>query len=537
MQGFASGCLDTDAWSVRYFVERGFELFCAQSFSKNFGLYDERAGNLTVVVRDPLVIPSFKSQMTLIVRAMYSNPPAHGCRIVDTVLKDPALYQEWRDAIRTMAHRIIGMRAGLRQRLEQLGTPGTWAHITEQIGMFSYTGLSVEQAAYLVKEKHIYLLKCGRISMCGLTTGNIDYVAQSIHEAVTTVKAVAAQAKPLAPVAAPVAAGKAPLSVVVTGAAGQIAYSLLYQIASGYVFGADQPINLHLLDIAPMMGVLNGVVMELQDCAMPLVKKVIATDDPKVAFADIDAAFRVGAMPRREGMERKDLLAANVKIFKVQGQALDSYAKKTVKVLVVGNPANTNALICAHYAPSIPKENFSAMTRLDQNRAAAQLAAKVGSKIADVKGVIIWGNHSSTQFPDAAHATVNGQPISGLLGADGTTWLQTEFVPTVQKRGAAVIAARKLSSAMSAAKAACDHMRDWVQGTPADDFVSMGVFSDGSYGTPAGVMFSFPVRMRVPGKWEIVQGLPLTEFAQQMLSTTGKELCEERDEAMEVCKA
>ena len=203
----------------------------------------------------------------------------------------------------------------------------------------------------------------------------------------------------------------------------------------------------------------------------------------------------------------------------------------------MGNPANTNALICAHYAPSIPKENFSAMTRLDQNRAAAQLAAKVGSKIADVKGVIIWGNHSSTQFPDAAHATVNGQPISGLLGADGTTWLQTEFVPTVQKRGAAVIAARKLSSAMSAAKAACDHMRDWVQGTPADDFVSMGVFSDGSYGTPAGVMFSFPVRMRVPGKWEIVQGLPLTEFAQQMLSTTGKELCEERDEAMEVCKA
>jgi malate dehydrogenase len=485
-----------------------------------------------VVVRDPAVIPSFKSQMTLIVRAMYSNPPAHGCRIVDVVLKDPALYQEWRDAIRTMAHRIIAMRAGLRQRLEQLGTPGNWTHITQQIGMFSYTGLSVEQSVYLVKEKHIYLLKCGRISMCGLTSGNIDYVAQSIHEAVTKVKAVAAPAKPLAAAAA---AGKAPLSVVVTGAAGQIAYSLLYQIASGYVFGNDQLLNLHLLDIAPMMGVLNGVVMELQDCAMPLVKKVIATDDPAVAFAAVDAAFLVGAMPRREGMERKDLLAANVKIFKAQGQALDKHAKKSVKVLVVGNPANTNALICAHYAPSIPKENFSAMTRLDQNRAAAQLAAKAGVRIADVKGVIIWGNHSSTQFPDAAHATINGRPAAALLDH---AWLQKEFVPTVQKRGAAVIAARKLSSAMSAAKAACDHMRDWVQGTPSgQDFVSMGVFSDGSYGTPAGVMFSFPVRVRAPGKWEIVQGLPMSEFAKQMLAATGNELCEERDEAMEVCKA
>jgi len=520
-------------------VERGFELFCAQSFSKNFGLYDERAGNLTVVVRDPKVIPGFKSQMTLIVRAMYSNPPAHGCRIVDTVLKDPALYQEWRDAIRTMAERIIGMRAGLRQRLEQLHTPGTWAHITQQIGMFSYTGLSVQQSEYLVKEKHIYLLKCGRISMCGLTSGNIDYVAQSIHEAVTKVKTVQVPSKPLAPAAAKASAVKAPLSVVVTGAAGQIAYSLLYQIASGYVFGNDQPLNLHLLDIAPMMGVLNGVVMEIQDCAMPLVKKVVATDDPAVAFANIDAAFLVGAMPRREGMERKDLLAANVKIFKVQGQALDKYAKKTVKVLVVGNPANTNALICAHYAPSIPKENFSAMTRLDQNRAAAQLAAKVGAKIADIKRVIIWGNHSSTQFPDATHATVNGRPISAVLGSEAAHWLRSEFVPSVQKRGAAVIAARKLSSAMSAAKAACDHMRDWCQGTPAnsDDFVSMGVFSDGSYGTPPGVMFSFPVRVVVPGQWQIVQGLPLSEFAQEMLAATAKELCEEREEAMEVCRS
>merc|ERR1712021_83108 len=224
-----------------------------------------------------------------------------------------------------------------------------------------------------------------------------------------------------------------PIRVVVTGAAGQIGYSLLYMISSGYVFGEDQPLILHLLDIAPMMGVLGGVVMEIQDCAMPLVKDVIATDDPNVGFKDVDAAFMVGAMPRKEGMERKDLLAANVKIFKVQGEALDKFAKKSVKVLVVGNPANTNALICSFYAPSIPKENFSAMTRLDQNRAKSQISLKVGADIADIKKVTIWGNHSSTQFPDASQATVSGQPLS--VDSD---WLQTEFVPTVQKRGAAV---------------------------------------------------------------------------------------------------
>ena len=201
-----------------------------------------------------------------------------------------------------------------------------------------------------------------------------------------------------------------PVRVVVTGAAGQIGYSLLYQISSGYVFGADQPLILHLLDIPPMMGVLNGVVMELHDCALPLVRDVIATDDPAVAFKDVDAAFMVGAMPRKEGMERKDLLAANVKIFKAQGQALDQHAKKSVKILVVGNPANTNALICSHYAPSIPKDNFSAMTRLDQNRATAQLAIKAGVTINDVKNAIIWGNHSSTQFPDASHASISGKP-------------------------------------------------------------------------------------------------------------------------------
>jgi len=327
---------------------------------------------------------------------------------------------------------------------------------------------------------------------------------------------------------------KAPLHVVVTGAAGQIAYSLIYQISSGYVFGEDQPLVLHLLDIAPMMGVLNGVVMEIQDCAMPLVRDVIATDDPNVGFKDIDAAFLVGAMPRKEGMERKDLLAANVKIFKVQGQAMDAHAKKSVKVLVVGNPANTNALICSHYAPSIPKENFSAMTRLDQNRAAGQLAEKLGCGIQEVKKVTIWGNHSSTQFPDIFNATVQGENAAAKLADDA--WIKESFVPTVRYRGAAVIAARKLSSAMSAAKAASDHMKSWFSSTPADDWVSMGVFSDGSYGTPEGVMFSFPVTIK-DGKWSIVQGVELGDYAKEKLALTGKELCEERDEAMAVCQA
>merc|ERR1719309_1945096 len=314
--------------------------------------------------------------------------------------------------------------------------------------------------------------------MCGVTPGNIDYVAASINEAVIKIK-------------------PAPMKVVVTGAAGQIAYSLLYQIASGYVFGPNQPLTLHLLDIAPMMTVLGGVCMEISDCAFSQVREIIATDDPAVAFKDIDAAFLVGAMPRREGMERKDLLAANVKIFKAQGEAMDRHAKKSAKILVVGNPANTNALMCSHYAPSIPKENFSAMTRLDHNRASAQIAQKVGAKVQEVKKVIIWGNHSSTQFPDAAHALVLGKSVKSLVDE---TWIQKEFVPTVQKRGAAVIAARKLSSAMSAAKAASDHMKSWFSGTADNDWVSMGVFSDGSYNTPVGVMFSFPVTIK-KGKW------------------------------------
>lgn len=329
-----------------------------------------------------------------------------------------------------------------------------------------------------------------------------------------------------------------PISVVVTGAAGQIAYSLLYQLAKGDVFGHSQPLILHLLDIEPMMGVLNGVVMELQDCALPLLRDVVATADPAVGFKDVEAAFLVGAMPRKEGMERKDLLAANVKIFKVQGQALDQYAKKTVKVLVVGNPANTNALICSKYAPSIPPANFTAMTRLDQNRAQAQIANRLGVPVNHVTNVTIWGNHSVTQFPDVAHASVvlaDGSKKAVREAVNDDTWLTGEFITTVQKRGAAVIAARKLSSAMSAAKAAGDHMRNWWNGTSEDSWVSMGVFSDGSYDTPAGVMFSFPVRCN-NREWEIVQGLSIDEFARGKLVATGEELKGEREEANAVCQ-
>lgn len=294
-----------------------------------------------------------------------------------------------------------------------------------------------------------------------------------------------------------------PIRVVVTGAAGQIAYSLLYMIAKGDVFGPNQRLILHLLDIPPMMGVLEGVVMELADCALPLLAGVVPTADPAVAFKDVASAFLVGAMPRKQGMERKDLLSANVKIFKVQGEALNNFARKDVKVLVVGNPANTNALVCSHYAPSIPKENFTAMTRLDQNRAQAQVAARLGVGIANVKNVIIWGNHSSTQYPDAKNATVNlnGTVKSVVEAVANNDYLNGEFVETVQKRGAAVIAARKMSSAMSAAKAASDHMRDWFAGTKDGEYVSMGVVSDGSYGTPKDIVYSFPVQIQ-NGQWK-----------------------------------
>jgi malate dehydrogenase len=330
-----------------------------------------------------------------------------------------------------------------------------------------------------------------------------------------------------------------PIRVVVTGAAGQIAYSLLYQLGKGDVFGPDQPLILHLLDIPMMMGVLEGVVMEMMDCALPLVRGIVPTADPIVGFKDIDAAFLLGAMPRKEGMERKDLLAANVKIFKVQGEAMDKYAKKTVKVLVVGNPANTNAFICSKYAPSIPKENFSAMTRLDQNRAQAQIAAKLGVGIENIRNVIIWGNHSSTQYPDARFALV--KPAQG--GAESKfmdqlsdkTWLQDQFISTVQKRGAAVIAARKMSSAMSAAKAASDHMRDWWQGTPEGTWASMAVFSNGSYGSPSNVVFSYPVICKNK-QWTVVKDLAIDDFSKSKIEATSQELSEERDDALAVCQ-
>lgn len=328
-----------------------------------------------------------------------------------------------------------------------------------------------------------------------------------------------------------------PIRVLITGAAGQIAYSLIYMVSSGEVFGQDQPMILHLLDIPPMAKVLEGVLMEINDCAFPLVKQVVATTDVAEAFKDISAAFLVGAMPRKQGMERKDLLSANVKIFKQQGEALDKYASKEVKVLVVGNPANTNALICSKYAPSIPKENFSAMTRLDQNRGMSQVAAKVGVPVTAVEKVVIWGNHSSTQFPDVYHAevTVGGQKKAARDAINDDAWVKDVFISTVQKRGAAVIAARGLSSAMSAAKAASDHMRDWWQGTNGR-WVSMGVFSDGAYGTPEGVMYSFPITCEKK-KWTIVQGLTIDAFSREKMDATGKELCEEREEAIAACSA
>lgn len=284
-----------------------------------------------------------------------------------------------------------------------------------------------------------------------------------------------------------------------------------------------------------MMGVLEGVVMELMDCALPLLRSVVPTADPEVAFKDVSAAFLVGAMPRKQGMERKDLLAANVKIFQIQGEAMDKFAKKDVKVLVVGNPANTNALVCATYAPSIPKVNFTAMTRLDQNRAQAQIAQKLGVPVGTVSNVIIWGNHSSTQYPDASHAIVTTGSSQANVQAEvkDDAWFKTEFLETVQKRGAAVISARKMSSAMSAAKAAADHMKDWFMGTRFGKFVSMGVISDGSYGTPKDVVYSFPVEIK-DGKWSIVQGLEINDFSKQMMKKTGLELEEEKSEAFAI---
>ncbi|KAK0419075.1 hypothetical protein QR680_013941 [Steinernema hermaphroditum] len=328
--------------------------------------------------------------------------------------------------------------------------------------------------------------------------------------------------------------------VLVTGAAGQIGYSIVLQIAKGDVFGKDVPVELVLLDIPMMENALTGVKAELIDCAIPHLKTIITATTEAEGFQGVDYAFLVGAMPRREGMERKDLLAANVKIFKSQGKALADYANPDCKILVVGNPANTNALICAKYAAGkIPLKNFSAMTRLDHNRATAQIALKAGVGCGDVKNVIIWGNHSSTQFPDAKHAKVTkgGNEIDAYSAVNDTPFLQGPFISTVQKRGAEIIALRKLSSAMSAAKAACDHMHDWYHGTKPGQWVSMAIPSDGSYGIPEGLIFSFPVTVDGQTKeWKIVQGLNLDDFAKEKIAVTTKELEEERAEALSACE-
>ncbi|KAJ8246184.1 hypothetical protein GJAV_G00264640 [Gymnothorax javanicus] len=329
-----------------------------------------------------------------------------------------------------------------------------------------------------------------------------------------------------------------PIRVLVTGAAGQIAYSLLYSIAKGDVFGKDQPIILVLLDITPMLSVLDGVVMELQDCALPLLREVIPTDKVEVGFKDLDAAILVGSMPRKEGMERSDLLKANVSIFKTQGEALDKYAKKTVKVLVVGNPANTNCLIASKMAPSIPKENFSCLTRLDHNRACSQVAMRCSVPANNVKNVIIWGNHSSTQYPDVHHAKValHGKEVAAFDAVKDDAWLKEGFIATVQQRGASVIKARKLSSAMSAAKAICDHMRDIWFGTAEGEFVSMGVYSSGnSYGVPDDLIYSFPVVIKNKS-WKIVDGLAINDFSRKKMDATANELVEERNTAVSFLK-
>ena len=318
---------------------------------------------------------------------------------------------------------------------------------------------------------------------------------------------------------------KQPVRVTVTGAAGQIGYALLFRIASGAMLGNDQPVILQLLDITPALNALNGVKMELEDCAFPLLAGVVCSDDPKVAFKDADYALLVGARPRGPGMERKDLLEANAAIFSVQGKAIAATASKNIKVLVVGNPANTNALIAQRNAIGIDPNNFTAMTRLDHNRAMSQLAEKTGTTVNDITNMTIWGNHSSTQYPDLFHAKVKGKTAIDLVDQ---AWYKDTYIPAVQQRGAAIIAARGASSAASAANAAIDHMRTWALGTNGDDWVSMGVYSDGSYGIDKGLIYSFPVRCK-GGKWEIVQGLSIDAFSQEKMKATEKELAEERD--------
>jgi len=324
---------------------------------------------------------------------------------------------------------------------------------------------------------------------------------------------------------------KTPVRVAVTGAAGQIGYSLLFRIASGQMLGADQPVILQLLDITPAMDALKGVAMELEDCAFPLLSGIVCSDDPNEAFGDISYALLVGARPRSKGMERKDLLEANGAIFTVQGKALSDNAAADVRILVVGNPANTNSLIAMNNAPNIPNERFTAMTRLDHNRAMAQLATKTGTTVNDITKMTIWGNHSATQYPDLFHAEVNGQNAAALV--NDQAWLEGSFIPTVQQRGAAIIEARGLSSAASAANAAIDHMHDWALGTPTGDWVSMAIPSDGSYGVPEGLISSFPVTC-ADGKYSIVQGLDIDDFSRARIDASTAELGEERDAVREL---
>jgi malate dehydrogenase len=317
---------------------------------------------------------------------------------------------------------------------------------------------------------------------------------------------------------------KTPVNVAITGAAGQIGYALAFRVASGQMLGPDQPVNLHLLEITPALGALQGVVMELNDCAFPTLNRIVASDDAKVAFKDCHFALLVGARPRGPGMERKDLLLANAQIFSAQGKALDAVADRKVRVLVVGNPANTNALIAMKNAPGLDAKRFTAMVRLDHNRALSQLAEKTGRHVNDLRKVVIWGNHSATQYPDLHHATVAGEPA---LASIDPQWYAGTFIPVVQQRGAAIIKARGASSAASAASSAIDHVRDWVLGTPAGDWVSMAVPSDGSYGIPEGVIYGYPVTCD-GGKYEIVQGLAINAFSRERMDATHKELLEER---------
>jgi len=317
---------------------------------------------------------------------------------------------------------------------------------------------------------------------------------------------------------------KNPVRVTITGAAGQIGYQLAFRIASGQMLGADQPVILQLLEITPAMEALQGVVMELDDCAFDTLAGVVATDDANVAFKDADYALLVGARPRGPGMERKDLLEANAQIFSVQGKAINDHASRGIQVLVVGNPANTNALIAQSNAPDINPANFTAMMRLDHNRASAQLASRTGKHASDVRQLTVWGNHSATQYPDIYHATVAGTAALDLVDNE---WLTDDFIPTVQQRGAAIIKARGASSAAPAASAAIDHMHDWALGTADDNWVSMAIPADGSYGIEKGVIYSYPVRCS-NGEYEIVQGLEISDFSRERMQATESELREER---------